>query len=721
MFLAPALLGFLALASAPVIIHLLNRRQFERVEWAPMRVLKLTIRRNRRKVQLEHWLLLAIRTLAVAALIVAIARPLSSGRTVTGLFELPGRAARVLLIDDSMSMALEAGGTTPWASAIDAAGEVLEQAGSGDEVSIVLASGGEPLVRQASLETAQAALATLKSIEPSDRTVDWAEALGRAERLLEGSSLNVQSAALVTDAQDVGWSAEVSNIAGRWAEADRTLALIDVQVPRTGNAWIEAIEQNDPIVLAGSPALVSSVVETQRDAAATDEQATLRIDDREETLRLPELPAAGTVRVPLTRTFTGEGWRRLELQLPPDAQPRDNQSFAVVEVRPELTVVLVDGDVRSGPFQSETDFLALALAAGYNRVNLRRLQPADWAIEPIREADLLVLANVADVPADRVANLEQLVRGGAGLMVFPGDTVDPESFSAALYRDGEGVLPGRYGESQAAEFAGLTVTQRSDSPLQALSRLAPTAFADIRPLRTFPLEVDESSTATVLARWNDAEETPAVLSQRFGKGTVLQWSIAADRDGSNWPTQPSFVLAMRSAALSLARPTGVVANLVAGEPFELAFADGERGETVEASRLQSEQPIEVRLLDDRTRLQMTETRRAGFYNVTWTLANGTSRQQWVAVRPDARESSSATLSRDDLVKQFAALSPTYVSFAAAKTGPTEEATELWPYAVGAMLALLLADTLLSTWVDRRRRPSRASETPSASHSGRVAA
>src|SRR4051812_25487233 len=71
---APMLLGLL-LASVPIIIHLLNRRRFQLVEWAPMKYLKLTIKTNRRRMRLEQLLLLIVRTLIVALLFIALARP----------------------------------------------------------------------------------------------------------------------------------------------------------------------------------------------------------------------------------------------------------------------------------------------------------------------------------------------------------------------------------------------------------------------------------------------------------------------------------------------------------------------------------------------------------------------------------------------------------------------------------------------------------------------
>ena len=70
----PMLSGLL-LASVP-IIHLLNRRRFQIIEWGPMKYLKLTIKTNRRRMRIEQLLLLIVRTLIVALLFVA---PVAAG------------------------------------------------------------------------------------------------------------------------------------------------------------------------------------------------------------------------------------------------------------------------------------------------------------------------------------------------------------------------------------------------------------------------------------------------------------------------------------------------------------------------------------------------------------------------------------------------------------------------------------------------------------------
>ena len=57
------MLGWLAAAAAPLLIHLWNRRKYREVPWAAIEYLLAAMRKNSRRMQLEQWLLLAVRTL----------------------------------------------------------------------------------------------------------------------------------------------------------------------------------------------------------------------------------------------------------------------------------------------------------------------------------------------------------------------------------------------------------------------------------------------------------------------------------------------------------------------------------------------------------------------------------------------------------------------------------------------------------------------------------
>ncbi len=79
MFIQPLLLYGLPLIALPIIIHLINQRRYQTVRWGAMMFLLAANRLSRGYAKLRQWLIMAFRMLAIAGLIIAIARPLASG------------------------------------------------------------------------------------------------------------------------------------------------------------------------------------------------------------------------------------------------------------------------------------------------------------------------------------------------------------------------------------------------------------------------------------------------------------------------------------------------------------------------------------------------------------------------------------------------------------------------------------------------------------------
>src|SRR5438552_4088497 len=95
------------LVSVPIIIHILNRRRYKIVPWAAMEYLLAAMKKNRRRLKFEQWLLLATRCLVLGLLGLALARPLGcSQNSIAGLAERTG--LHVFIVDNSYSMAYEA-------------------------------------------------------------------------------------------------------------------------------------------------------------------------------------------------------------------------------------------------------------------------------------------------------------------------------------------------------------------------------------------------------------------------------------------------------------------------------------------------------------------------------------------------------------------------------------------------------------------------------------
>ncbi len=78
-FLQPLLLLGLPLAALPVIIHLIHLYRRRRVKWAAMIFLQAAQRMNKGLSRLRQVLILTLRVLALLALVLMVARPLSGG------------------------------------------------------------------------------------------------------------------------------------------------------------------------------------------------------------------------------------------------------------------------------------------------------------------------------------------------------------------------------------------------------------------------------------------------------------------------------------------------------------------------------------------------------------------------------------------------------------------------------------------------------------------
>ena len=147
-FLNPLLLFGIAAVSVPIIIHLLNRRKFRKVNWAAMKFVKLSIDQNQRRMRLEEVLHLLLRCALLALLALALARPVM--RQSESSFMGQAGVTSVLVLDNSFSMGLEDGEATRFERAKAACTNILDSLPSGSSVALYL---GSDVVRPVMVET----------------------------------------------------------------------------------------------------------------------------------------------------------------------------------------------------------------------------------------------------------------------------------------------------------------------------------------------------------------------------------------------------------------------------------------------------------------------------------------------------------------------------------------------------------------------------------------
>lgn len=704
---SPMLFGLL-LASVPIIIHLWNRRQFRLVEWAPMKYLKLTLKTNRRRMRIEQFILLAVRTLVIVLLFLALARPTLSRAGFGGWLASRARTSRVIVIDDSLSMGYLADRRTSFEIAREAADQIIRKIGSQDSVTVLLSSRpAQQIVRDASTQDPTKLLREISLASPADSSCDWAVVFKNVDDYFASAAYPQKELVLITDLRRAGWSAGVSTLTSQWAAQSVDLKVIDVGSRATQNVVLARFEQEESLALPGSPVKFRAAIRNDTASPIRAAQATLEIDGQSRPLVLPDLPPGQTTEVPVTLALAQTGPHVIRLSLPGDSLSADNTRWLTVTVRPEIRIAMIDGMIGSRPFESATDFLQVAFTAGTDAWHVTRRSDGEWQQAPsdpqLRAADVIVLANVANISSQQASALEKLVSAGTGLMIFGGEQLDPATYNQQLHRDSAGILPGVLSRAVEASANGLVIESFGDSPLAPLVKIAPEALSRVKPKRILNVAVDPSreQNVRVLARWNDSEAHPAVIEKRVGRGRVMLWTVSADRQWSDWPIDPTYVLAVRSAAMSIVRPEAAGNNVTAGQEIVYPLEEGQVARnaliTAPDQSLQS-------LTPDNQVFRHASTARAGRYVLSWRDARDAEQTRPICASFDLSESSLDPISEPELTRLLSPMQPVYIHWVASGGGEAlaEKGREIWRNVVLAVLMLAAVETALAVWVGRER-------------------
>jgi hypothetical protein len=593
--------------------------------------------------------------------------------------------------------------------------ELVAAVGPKDRLTLALSSAPkEPLLREVDVVDPDTVKQLLEGLKPTDTYTAWNPTMLSLDTLVMSSTYPIREVTVITDLRRAGWDKELTEQANRWAADGVRLRIFDVGGGYSKQLSLENLTQSDRLVLANVPAQWTATVRNASTSELKNVEATFLVDGSPTQIILPTMAAGETIRVPLTATFREAGLHHVALKLPDDDLAGDNQRWSVVDVKETLQILLVDGEPSSEPLGNETDFLALALSLPIGESSAFEVQTvsdAEWAGLSTADPDLLILANVPRVSSEQADRLQRCAESGVGVVIFAGDQIDPDNYNQELYRNGEGILPAALEFIADEPVTGLLLEDNSPSPIDSLRQLNAAVLERIKTNKHFQLRLADPppKDTRVLARWNNPASTPAVLERRIGAGSVLFWTTTADKGWSDWPTEPSYVLAQRETSKTVARSGRGLHTLTAGEPLRRALsADLAINQpTVELPGAPEPTPLTLeRSTSAETggnSLVIEDTAAAGLYRLNWQSTPGGATSDLFAVNPDARESNLDRMSQEELRKRWGNLSVEIISATSDDDAPiTVRGEEIWrPLAIG-LLALACIETCFATWAGRQR-------------------
>ena len=581
------LMGGLAIAS-PILIHLLNKRRFKIVDWAAMDFLFQADKKNRRRVQLENFILLLLRCLAMLLLALMVARPFLPAK-VTNFLQQSQKMERVVLIDDSNSQRVLNGTIPTFEVAKNSVKELVSQFAESSEtedwLTVMLTSrpdqpllSNEPLTKSTLPSLTQA----IERLECSDKSADYTVSLEEVKRYVSGERENVGRVSyFYSDMREKDWinsldadtDSAPNKIINEISKSTVGSFVIDVGSANDQNLAIVSVR---PENLQVADKVIPFMVKVANYGTQTVNQVRvlLQVDEGQPDYEvIPSLAPGQIAELSFRHVFPSKvqqsdsllneevvrtGFKSYKVKAEIDRQSLGEEGLAADQLIEDssglfasrvidgISVLLVDGDSSASSERSETHYLNSLSVAGTGLIN-NVVTISELETVSLSDYQVIFLCNVDEASPDRVKSLESWVEDGGALVLMPGNRVRAETFNDSFYRGGTGLSPlglnAIAGDPTMAKWVNFEIDPQIHPALRVIVDSDASSLSNVDVFSWWTSEMPDGlvgKTVSVPLRLNDESNSPAMVDRTLGNGNVMVFTIPGDGDWTMWPSSPTF-------------------------------------------------------------------------------------------------------------------------------------------------------------------------------------
>ncbi|MEZ5352216.1 MAG: BatA and WFA domain-containing protein [Bryobacteraceae bacterium] len=655
--LSPWFLAGALAVGIPLYVHLLRQHIKTPLPFSSLMFFERRTQSSVKHRRLRYLLLLALRLALLLLLALTFAQPFI--RRVEPVAS--GDKRILVVVDESLSM--RAGNRL--ADARREAVTVLNGR-TGRTKAQVAALGANLRLLTEPTQEAGALRAAVESIKPTDSLGSYAEFV-RAIRALAQDAGQPIEVHLISDMQE---SAMPSGFADVVLPVSVTLVPHPVASRTEPNWTVESV--NAPAVAWDPKKTRVQVTVAGHDTPASKRTVSLVVNGRVTASKPVDVPANGRASVEFEGLDIPYGASKCEARIESgDALARDDRALFSVERTDPKRVLLVHEarDTRS-PLYFRAALTSLAESA----FQLEAVASEKTAnLDPSRFA-FVVLADPLSLPSQFQEALERAVKAGSSVWIAGGANIAKRGkvplFDASI-------ADTKYYSRSGERFAIVSEADGTHPSIRKSGRWEGVKFY-------FALNVDPKD-ATVVASLND--RTPLLLEKRIGEGRVLLFASTFDNVANDFPLHPAFVPFVEQTGRYLAGIEQRNSSLAVNAHVELRSAR-ERAVSVEIIDPDGQRPLS---LAQSTETQSYQPDREGF----WEVRRASGRHETIAVNADRKESDLAVIPKETLDLWAGGKSEPGQTAAAAAADPAQpKPWSLWWYAMLAVLALVLAESLL---------------------------
>lgn len=642
-FVSTGLLWWGLAASAPLAIHLWNRRKYERENWAAMPFLLTAMRKNSRRIRMEQLLLLAIRTLILLIFVAAIANPMISFFSSFGTsLGTKGHTHYMLVLDGSYSMNYRQDEQSRFETAQELALQLVDNSQQGDGFTLLLmANKPHVVIAEPAFDPADVR-EEIYNLQLHHAGARLQPTLNEISRLLTQTTihqprLTETKLCFFSDLCQTTWEstseAEVRHLLEDLA-TNAEFILLDVGQAADNNLAITSLFPTESLITVGRPISWEVGINNVGTQNSVNPSVGFFVDGKRVQAEAFEVDAKSSTSVRFRHKFISAGEHMVEARLSEDPLNIDNHRWFSLPVRESVRVLCIAGKPGSA------DNVAFALEPFEHE--LQRVQceiVSETAImeKELPDYDAVVLCNVGRISREEATVLSDFVHAGGGLVVFLGDQVQAESYNQYLGPDSQTpILPTQIGDiisTSGNDFGVHLEAGNFSHPLAAPFREVPGSGLFTIPSYCYFKLIPNNDVQDRVA-FSFQNQDIAVIESFRGRGRCFLFATAASIisiDNSQSPAMPwtalptvkDFVSLWQEMLSLLLSERYQERNVLVGERLE----GNERGATPGTS-------ITIHAPDSRTRRTHQRSLQEVGSNAEWSYENTFWSGQYNATTPD---------------------------------------------------------------------------------------
>ena len=410
-FLFPSFLWALLALAIPIIIHLFYFRRFKKVYFTNVKFLKEVKEETSARSRLRNLLTLLMRLLAMGALVLAFAQPFLPVDTEVK----KGKKTVSLFVDNSFSMSALSAEVPLMEKAKERARGIISAYNEEDEFQLLTNDFEGRHQRVVSKEDALSLVDEIK-VSPAVRVLS--NVLTRQKQVFNSAGNEHNVSYLISDFQ--------KNITDIENYADTTVAVnfVPLQSVQEKNISVDTCWFDAPVQMVNQTNRLIIRVNNHSNEDANNLRLSLKYDGQEKPVGTLSIAAGASVTDTVNITIQRTGWHEAQLSITDYPVQFDDHYFFAFNVAEKIDVLAINEN-------SANKYLNAAFkGAEYFRITNQQSNKLDYS--KFSGYKMIVLNSLNSISSGLAFELNQYVKNGGNLLVFPGVSANIETYKGFL-------------------------------------------------------------------------------------------------------------------------------------------------------------------------------------------------------------------------------------------------------------------------------------------------